>query len=57
MLELTSLMQQHDSNVLIHGKEHRFNRSKREEVVPRYKSASLPYYEEEHEDEELEERA
>jgi len=57
VLELTSLMQQHDSNVLIHGKEHRFNRSKREEVVPRYKSASLPYYEEEHEDEELEERA
>jgi hypothetical protein len=27
--------------------------SKREEVVPRYKSTSPPYYEEEHEDEEL----
>jgi hypothetical protein len=30
---------------------------KREEVVPRYKSASPPYYQEEHENEEIEERA
>jgi hypothetical protein len=29
----------------------------REEVVPRYKSISLLYYQEEHEDEKLEERA
>jgi hypothetical protein len=49
-------MQQHDSNVLIHKKEHKFNRSKREEVIPRYKLASPPYYQEEQEDEELEER-
>jgi hypothetical protein len=30
---------------------------KREEVVPRYKYASPPYYQEEHENEKLEERA
>jgi hypothetical protein len=31
--------------------------SKREEVVPRYKSASPPYYQKKDEDEKLEERA
>jgi hypothetical protein len=49
-------MQQHDFDVLIHEEEHGFNSLKREEVVPRYKSISPPYYQE-HEDEELEERA
>jgi hypothetical protein len=32
---------------LIHGKEQKLDMSKREEVVPRYKSASSPYYEDE----------
>jgi len=50
-------MQQHDFNAPIHGKEQRFNKSKKEEVVPRYKYVSPPYYQEEHEDEEFEERA
>ncbi len=50
-------MQQHEFYVLIHGKKQRLNRSKKEEVVPWYIFASLPYYWKEHEDEELEERA
>jgi hypothetical protein len=47
-------MQQHDFDALIHEKEQILNMSKREEIVPRYKSTSPPYYQEEHEDEELE---
>ncbi len=50
-------MQQHHFDALIHGKEQKLNRSKKEEVVPRYKSISLAYYQEQHKDEELEERA
>jgi hypothetical protein len=50
-------MQQHDSNFLNCGKEQRLNRSKREEMVPRYKSASPPSYEIKHEDEEQKEKA
>jgi len=46
-------MQQHDFNVIIHGKEQKLDMSKREEIVPRYKSISPPYYEEE----EVKERA
>jgi hypothetical protein len=44
------MMQQHDFNVLIHGKEQRLNMSKMEEVVPRYKFTSV-------EDEELKKKA
>ncbi len=47
-------MQQHNFNSLIQEEEQRFNISKREEVVPRYKFASPPYYREDHEDEEFE---
>jgi hypothetical protein len=50
-------MQQHDFDALIHEEEHRFNKSKREEVVPRYKSPSLPSYKKEHKDEKLEQKA
>ncbi len=50
-------MQQHDSNALIHVKEQRLNMSKMEEVIPRYRSTSLPYYNKEHEDEKLEVRS
>jgi len=50
-------MQQHNSNVLIHEKEQRFNMLEREEIVPRYKFASPLYYQENHENEELEQRA
>jgi hypothetical protein len=47
---------QHDFDVPIHGEEQRLNMLEKEEVVPRYKSTSPPYYQEEHEDEELEKR-
>jgi hypothetical protein len=50
------LRQQHDFDVLIHEKEHGLNSLEREEVVPRYKFVSPPYYQE-HEDEELEKKA
>jgi hypothetical protein len=50
-------MQQQNFNVLMYEEEQRFNMSKKEEVVSRYKLASPPYYRKEHEDEELEERA
>jgi hypothetical protein len=41
VLELVDLMKQDTSNVLIQEEEQRLNMSKREEVVPRYRSASL----------------
>jgi hypothetical protein len=44
MLESASLMQQHDSNVLIHEEKQRLDMSKWEEVVPRYISISPFYY-------------
>jgi hypothetical protein len=50
-------MQQHDSNDMIHEEEQRFNMSQREEVVARYKFASLPYYQKDHEIEEFEQKA
>jgi hypothetical protein len=37
-------MQQHDFDALIHEEEQRLNMSEREEVVPRYKTTSPPYY-------------
>jgi hypothetical protein len=43
--------EQHDSNTLIYEEEHRFNMSEREEVIPRYKSTSPPYYQKNHENE------
>jgi hypothetical protein len=49
-------MQQHDSGTLIHKKEHRLNKSKRGEIVPRYIFPSPPYYWKEHKDEELEQK-
>jgi hypothetical protein len=43
---------------LMYEEEQRFNMSKKEEVVPRYKLVLPPYYWKEHEDEDqLEERA
>jgi hypothetical protein len=57
MLESAGLMQQHDFDIFIYEKEQRLNRLEREEVVPTYKFASPPYYQKEHEDEELEEKA
>jgi len=50
-------MQQHNSNVLIHEKEQRFNMLEREEIILRYKFASPPYYQENHENEKFEQRA
>jgi hypothetical protein len=47
-------MQQYDSNTLIYEEEQRFNMLEREEVVPRYKFISFPYYQKDHENEEFE---
>jgi hypothetical protein len=44
VLKLAGLKQQCDYNALIHGEEQILNMSKREEVIPRYKFASPPYY-------------
>ncbi len=57
MLESTNLMQQHNSNVLIQKEEQRFNKLEREEVIPRYRSASRPYYRNGKENEEFEQKA
>jgi hypothetical protein len=38
-------------------KKHKFNKSEREEVVPRYKSTSPPYYQKDHENEKFEQIA
>jgi hypothetical protein len=57
VVKSTSLKQQCDYDALIHGEKQIFNMSKREEVVPRYKFASIPYYQKKCEDEKLEERA
>jgi len=43
VLESTNLMQ-HTFDVVIQEEEQRLNKLKREEVIPRYKSASPPYY-------------
>ncbi len=43
-------MQQHDFDAFIYEEEHKFNRSEREEIVPRYRSTSLPYYRKDHEE-------
>ncbi len=48
-------MQQQNFDALMYEKKQRFNRLEREEVVPRYRSASPPYYWKENL--ELEERA
>jgi len=50
-------MQQHDYNTLIYEEEQIFNMSEREEVVPRYRSTSPPYYWKDHENEKFEKRA
>ncbi len=47
-------MHKHDFDDLIHENEQRFNKSKREEVVPRYKFASPLYYQKDHEIEKFE---
>jgi hypothetical protein len=49
-------MQQHNSNTLIQEEKKRFNSLEREEVIPRYKFVSLPYYRKDHENEEFEQR-
>jgi hypothetical protein len=43
-------MQQHDFNALIYEKKHKLNRSKREEIVLRYRSTSRLYYRKDHEE-------
>jgi hypothetical protein len=47
-------MQQHNSNALIQKEGQILNMSKKKEVVPRYRSISLHYYQEGQENEEFE---
>jgi hypothetical protein len=49
-------MQQQNFNVFMYDEEQKLNKSKREEVMLRYRSTSPPYYKKERQDEELEER-
>jgi hypothetical protein len=42
---------------LIYEEEQRFNMLEKEEVIPRYRSTSCPYYRKDHENEEFERRA
>jgi hypothetical protein len=44
VLELIDLMQQHNFDTLIQKEKQRLNRSEKEEVIPRYRFASLLYY-------------
>ncbi len=44
MLESTNLMQQQTFDALIQEEEERLNRLKKEEIVPRCRSTSPPYY-------------
>jgi hypothetical protein len=44
VLKLASMMQQHVSNVLTYEEKKRLNMLEKEEVVPRYKLTSPPYY-------------
>jgi hypothetical protein len=50
------MIQQHDSNAQIQEQQ-RLNMSEREEVVPKYRFASLPYYQEGQDNEEFKQRA
>jgi hypothetical protein len=50
-------MQQQNFNVLMYEEEQKFNKSKKKEVIPRYRSASPPYYKKEHWDEKFEKKA
>ncbi len=50
-------MQLHDYDAAIHAKEQRLNRSKWEEVVPRYRFVSPSYYRKDHENVKFEQRA
>ncbi len=57
MVESTNLMQQHNFDTLIQEEEQKFNKSKREEVVPRYESISPFYYLDDQKNEKFEQRA
>ena len=50
-------MQQHNFDITIQEKEHKFNKLEREEVVRRYRFISPPYYREGQENEEFEQKA
>jgi hypothetical protein len=50
-------MQQHNFDTLIQEEEQKFNKSKREEVVPRYESISPFYYLDDQKNEKFEQRA
>jgi O-acetylhomoserine/O-acetylserine sulfhydrylase-like pyridoxal-dependent enzyme len=49
-------MQQHNFNTLIQKEEQRYNKSKKEEIIPRYRSTSHPYHSNDKENEEFGQR-
>jgi hypothetical protein len=49
-------MQQQNSNALMYKKEQRLDRSKREEVIPRYKFVSPLYHQKDHENARFEQK-
>jgi hypothetical protein len=49
-------MQQQNFDALIFEKKKKLNKSKKEEVIPKYKYVSLLYYREDHENEKFEQR-
>ncbi len=57
MVESTNLMQQHNFDTLIRKEEQKFNKSEREEVVPRYGFISPFYYLDDQKNEKFEQRA
>ncbi len=48
------LMQEQNYNALMYEEEQRLNMSKRQEIVPRHKFVSPPYYWKDHENEKFE---
>jgi len=56
VLEPIGVMQQQNFEVLIYEEKYRLNKSKREEVIPRYILVSPPYYWEDYEDEKFQQK-
>jgi hypothetical protein len=56
VLESPGLMQQQKPDVLMSKEKQRFNKLEKEEVIPRYKSASPLYYQEDHQNAKFEQK-
>jgi hypothetical protein len=57
VLKSTYLMQQHNFNILIQKEEQRFDKSKKEEIIPRYRFTLRPYHSNGKKNEEFGQRA